>query len=158
MKILVAVLWLILPALFTLPVYAGSADTVVGIWNTQKKEAKIEIYKCGDKYCGKLVELTEPNYPAYDDKGMGGLPKVDRENPDPKLRSKPLLGLQIMKGFSFSGSDTWEGGIIYDAETGSSYRCKMTLLSPNRLKVRGFIGISLLGGSETWTREPVNRP
>lgn len=132
--------------------FAAGADEIMGLWNTAENESKIEIFKCGDKYCGRIVELKKPNYPADDKKGMAGQPKVDRKNPDPDLRTHPLLGLQIMEGFSFSGSNSWEGGRIYDPDNGKTYKCNVTLSAPNRLEVRGFIGISLFGRTSVWTR------
>lgn len=133
-------------------VFAAGADDIMGLWNTAENESKIEIFKCGNRYCGRIAELKAPNYPADDKKGMAGQPKVDRKNPDPDLRTHPLLGIQIMEGFIFSGSTSWEGGRIYDPENGKTYKCTMTLSAPNRLEVRGFIGISLFGRTSTWTR------
>jgi uncharacterized protein (DUF2147 family) len=83
---------------------------------------------------------------------MGGKPKMDRNNPSPDLRTRPLVGLQLMEGFRHKGDHAWEDGKIYDPESGKLYRCKMTLSSPQRLEVRGFIGISLIGRTSTWTR------
>lgn len=132
--------------------FAAGADDILGLWNTQENKSKIEIFKCGNRYCGRIAELKEPNYPADDEKGMAGKPKVDRKNPDPDLRTHPLLGLQIMEGFSFSGSNSWEGGRIYDPDNGKTYKCTVTLSAPNRLEVRGFIGFTFLGRTSIWTR------
>jgi uncharacterized protein (DUF2147 family) len=92
------------------------------------------------------------NYPADDKKGMGGKPRIDRENPDPKLRDRPVAGLEIMHGLKPAGPGKWDGGKIYDPETGNTYSCKMTLVSSNELHLRGFLGISLIGRTTTWTR------
>jgi uncharacterized protein (DUF2147 family) len=133
-------------------IFGAEPDGILGLWNTDKNESKIEIFKCGDKYCGRIAELKEPNYPADDKEGMGGKPKVDRKNPDPALRTHPIVGLQLMRGFVYSGGNVWEDGRIYDPNDGKTYKCKMTLSSPNRLEVRGFIGFSLLGRTTVWTR------
>jgi len=128
------------------------ADPILGLWNTPENKSKIEIFKCANKYCGRIAHLKEPNYPPDDKEGMAGQLKVDRNNPNSALRTRPLLGLQLMEGFIHSAGNVWEGGMIYDPDNGKRYRCKMTLSSPNRLDVRGFIGFSLIGRTSIWTR------
>jgi uncharacterized protein (DUF2147 family) len=137
---------------FLSPAYAASADDVLGAWVTQKGNSKVTIYKCGkskDKFCGKITWLKEPNYPA-DDK-MAGQAKVDRENPDASKHTRPIMGLNLVWGFKFDGSK-WVDGKIYNPEDGKTYSCFMELESPNKLKVRGYVGVSLLGKTVHWTR------
>jgi uncharacterized protein (DUF2147 family) len=131
---------------------AENPDAIVGKWLNTKGTAHIDIYKEGGKYFGKIVWLKEPVYPADDKKGMAGKTKVDRENPDPAKRSQPTLGLLVLRGFVHSGGNLWEKGLIYDPENGKDYKCKMTLRDADHLDVRGFIGFSLLGRTENWTR------
>ena len=131
---------------------AAEEDKVLGSWDTPEKDCKIEIFRCGNKYCGRIAWLKDPYYPADDKGGMAGRPIVDRENPNTDLRARPLLGLQIMEGFTYMGKNIWENGTIYNSDDGKTYKCKMTLSSPNRLEVRGFIGVPLLGGTSIWTR------
>jgi uncharacterized protein (DUF2147 family) len=134
------------------PALAGGGEDILGIWNDEEKIVQIEIYQCGDKYCGKLVWLKEPNYPAGSKEGAPGTPRVDHNNPDPAQRKTPLFGLVIMRGFTFRGDNSWSGGTLYDPKTGNTYRGKMTLVSPHELKLRGFVGIPLFGRTSTWTR------
>ncbi len=131
---------------------AADADAILGSWNTAENKSKIEIFKCGSHYCGKIAWLKEPLYPEDDEKGMAGQSKVDRNNPDPALRRQPLVGLQLMEGFSHDGDNRWQGGLIYDPENGKQYKCKLTLEPPDRLHVRGYIGFSLIGRTSVWTR------
>jgi len=133
-------------------VHADNPDAIAGKWLDQEKEAQIEIYKCGDRYCGKIIWLKEPSYPANDPKGMGGKPRVDRENPDPSKKSRPIAGMNLVWGFSFSGGNLWEDGFIYNPREGKTYKCKITLETPDHLRLRGFIGISLIGKTTHWTR------
>jgi uncharacterized protein (DUF2147 family) len=133
-------------------VFAADEDRVLGLWITPEKDCKIEIFKCGSKYCGRITWLKEPLYQADDEGGMAGKPVVDRENPNPDLRSRPLMGLQLMGGFTYIGKNVWEKGAIYNPENGKTYKCKMTLAAPNRLEVRGYVGIPLLGATSIWTR------
>lgn len=145
-----AVVWV--AVLMAASVWAANPDDILGKWWNQEKTSQIDIFKYQGKYVGKIVWLKEPLYPANDAKGMGGKPKVDRENPDASKRTQPLLGLIMVWGFTFSGGDLWENGFIYDPRDGKTYKCKMTLTSPDVLDVRGFIGISLFGKTNTWTR------
>jgi uncharacterized protein (DUF2147 family) len=132
--------------------FAAGPDDILGLWNTEKRDAKIDIYKCGTKYCGKIAWLKEPTYPAGSKEGVPGTPILDRNNPNPELRKKPLIGLLILLDFVFAGDNLWENGRIYNSDNGKIYSGKLTLISPDQLNVRGFIGISLFGGSTTWTR------
>ncbi len=133
---------------------AGAAgDGVIGTWKTADGRALIDIYHCDDKVCGRVAWLREPVFPAGDPEGMAGRPRTDRHNPRPDLRSRRVLGLQIMEGFTRDGDSRWGGGTIYDADTGRTYRARMTLIAPNRLDLHGYIGIPLFGRSSIWTRQ-----
>lgn len=80
----------------------------------------------------KIIWLKEPNYIHKDD-GPVGKQKTDRKNPDPSLRTKPLLGLQIMRGLTPKGNNKWVNGACYNPETGKTYKFKMQLTAPDRL-------------------------
>ena len=140
--------WLVLAAVKS---FAEERD-ILGVWNTADNRGQVEVFKKQDKYFAKIIKLKEPNFPLNDKRGMGGKPQVDRENPKPELRNRPLVGLEIMSGCVYAGKDEWKGGKIYDPENGKTYKCHMTLAATNRLELRGFIGISLLGRTTTWTR------
>ena len=128
--------------------HMASAQTMspLGVWTNAEKKATFEIYKCGDKLCGKIVSLTIPNDPAT------GKPKTDSQNPDLKLRSRPRLGLVFMQGFKYDSDNKWDDGKIYDPETGKTYSCYMKMESQSTMEVKGYIGFSLIGKSQTWTR------
>ena len=83
----------------------------------------------------------------------GDPPRLDEFNPDSALRDRPLLGITILHGFEYKGEHVWKGGTIYDPNTGKTYKSTMTLVDKNILKVRGFIGLSLFGRSDVWTRD-----
>jgi uncharacterized protein (DUF2147 family) len=123
----------------------NKASDVMGIWLTPgDNAAKIEIYKVGDKFYGKIVWMQNPN--------INGKPKLDSNNPNSSKRNIPRLGLEIMKGFTFNGSDEWKNGDIYDPQSGKTYSGYMYLKDRNTLKLRGYVGFSFLGRTETWTR------
>jgi uncharacterized protein (DUF2147 family) len=154
MRILSRVLVGLLSGLFACTALADGADAVAGMWLTKEGKARVEIVKNGDVYDGKIVWLKEPQYPADDAKGMGGQTKVDRENPDPALRTQPIIGLSLVRGFKYAGDNVWTDGTIYDPESGKTYSCKMTLMMDGTLRVRGYVGISIFGRTEIWTRPP----
>ena len=132
------------------PVKPG--DEILGTWHTTDDKSIVEVYKKKDAYFAKVVSLKEPNWPANDEKGMGGKPKNDRNNPKAELRSRAIAGLEFMNDFTYAGKNKWTDGKIYDPEVGKTYSCKMTLVNPKKLEVRGYVGFSLLGRTVEWTR------
>lgn len=134
--------------------FSADADSVLGLWYNQEKDARVEIYKCGDKYCGKVEWMKFPNYPDDSKEGAPGTPKLDNNNPDESQRKNPRLGLVIVKDMSYAGGEKWDGGKIYDPKSGKTYSGKMTMTDPETLDLRGYVGISLFGKTTTWTRKP----
>jgi uncharacterized protein (DUF2147 family) len=126
-----------------------TGDEAIGVWKNGEGTALVEIYKTtSGHYAGKIVWLKEPIDPETKK------PKLDKRNPDEKKRSVALLGMINMKAFSFNKEDKiWENGTVYDPKNGKEYSCKMELENTNTLLVRGFIGISLIGRTDTWTRQ-----
>lgn len=124
-------------------VFAQKADDILGKWLNSSGEGQIEIYKKGDKYFGKLIWIKEPN--------ENGKPKLDIKNPDAKLKSNPLVGLNIVKDFVYDGVK-WTDGKVYDPKTGKTYSGNMSMTGLNQLNMRGYIGISLIGRTENWKR------
>lgn len=118
---------------------------LVGTWFTEEKRAKVDVYPCADKFCGKIIWMDEPNEPD-------GTPKRDNENPEEELRNRTILGLQILSELQPESSKVWEDGEIYDPESGNTYSCYVELVDKNKLKLRGYLGFSLLGRTSYWTR------
>jgi len=149
---LFALCLLLLTSIFALPTLAVGSDDILGTWFNQDKDAKIEIFKCGNDYCGKIVWLKEPTYPPGSKEGTPGSPKVDTKNPDAAKRKTPLMDLQIVQGLQYSGDNQWKNGKIYDPDSGKTYSSKVTLPSHDQLDLRGFVGVSMFGRTEKWTR------
>lgn len=122
------------------------ADAVLGTWLNGTKKGHVQIYKQGGTYFGKLIWLGQPTDPAT------GKARIDEKNTDQSKRSRPLMNMVLMYNFKYDGGNVWSDGKIYNPEDGKEYNCKMTLQDPNTLLVRGYIGISLLGKTQTWTR------
>lgn len=122
---------------------AKAQDQIEKIWYNQEKTSKIQVYKARDgKFYGKIIWLKEPL--------KNGKPKVDDNNPDEKKRNMPIIGLVILKGLEKDGEKGYEDGSIYDPKNGKTYSCKITYKG-NTLDLRGYIGISLIGRTSTWT-------
>jgi uncharacterized protein (DUF2147 family) len=137
---------MLLFAAATVSAQSYKADDIVGTWLNQEATGKVQIYKEGDKYFGKLVWLRTPL------DSVTHQPRTDKENPDPALKSTPLIGLINLKNFTFNGKDEWSGGTIYDPKHGKTYKCYIQFESQNKLKIRGYIGVSLLGKTTYWTK------
>ncbi len=150
MKIRLFIISLLLGIFFIPDLIAQDADKVLGYWLTQYEDSQVKIFKTKDgKYYGNVKWLEKPN---NDD----GTPRLDKENEDEKLRSRTILGLQILKSFEYDADDKeWVDGTIYDPKNGKTYKCFMWFEDGDdqTLHVKGFIGFSLLGREVEWTRE-----
>lgn len=127
-----------------MPLAAAFAQDVIGKWKLEDGTAIVEVYKSGDVYNGKIVWLSEPTE-------EDGTPAKDTNNPDPKLRSREILGLNMLHGLKKEGSK-YAGGKIYDPGNGKTYNCSMQV-SGDVLKVRGSLDArGLLGRTMDWFR------
>lgn len=138
-------LYFIFIFVFSIILKAEKADDIIGQWYTENNESLVEIYKNNGKYYGKIIWLKEPN--------RNSKPKLDEKNPDDKLKERPIIGLNILKDFVFDGSNEWNDGKIYDPKSGKTYSCYIKFEGTDKLKIRGYIGISLLGRTTYWTRK-----
>lgn len=114
----------------------SSPNEIVGFYWSPKKDAKIEIYLKAGLYFGKFV--------------WAATPRKDAKNPNKSLQNRDILGLEFLTKFVYDDG-VYNGGEIYDPETGKTYSCKMSL-EGNKLKVRGYMGISLFGRTEYFER------
>ncbi len=109
---------------------ALAATPIAGRYVTEDGSGVIEIGRCGQTVCGKLVRIL---------KSEPGAPKTDVNNSDAALRSRPILGIPILSGFTDAGSD-WRGR-IYDPRNGKSYKSIVSRQANGSLKVQGCIAI-----------------
>ncbi len=118
-------------------------DDVLGLWWTDDKRAKIQIYKKGNEYWGKIAWLKEP----LNDEGK---PKVDSNNNDKSLRTRPVMGMDLISGFTYE-KGKWVDGDVYDPDNGKTYSCVMKLKG-DKLEVRGYIGLTMFGRTVVWSK------
>ena len=126
-------------------IQTGQAQSVTGKWKTfddETGDAKsiVEIYEKNGKIYGKIIEILEKGKEDKTcDKCKGS------------KKDKPVKGMVIIEGLSKDG-DNWEDGTILDPRNGKEYKCRINLENSDKLKVRGYLGVSLLGRTQYWTR------
>lgn len=125
---------------------AQGAASPVGLWRTiddktGRENGAVRILESGGALYGRIERITDP--------ARASLACVKCSD---DRKGKPLIGLDIMRGLK-RGGDVWDGGTILDPETGSIYKSSLRLDDGGqKLVVRGYLGISLLGRSQTWIR------
>lgn len=130
--------------LLVMPFAAAFAQDVIGKWKLEDGTAIVEVYKSGDAYNGKIVWLADPTE-------ADGSPAVDNNNPDPKLRSRQLIGLNMLSDLKKTDKE-YSGGKIYDPGNGKTYNCSMKV-DGDVLKVRGSLDKrGLVGRTMDWFR------
>ncbi|MEO9599602.1 DUF2147 domain-containing protein [Parasphingorhabdus sp.] len=130
----------LIPAAMIFVTPAMAADSIIGNWVTQDRDAIIKISKCGTSVCGRIYKylVTPPN----------GVGQKDIYNPNKKLRNRTILGMTILTGFKPDGN-IWRGK-VYDPKSGKTYRSEVRLNSANSLKMKGCIAFFCQG--QNWTR------
>ena len=129
------------------PVRAADPASPIGLWktvddHTGQPRALVRIYEQD----GRLFGRVEKSFTPGAESRVCAVCKDERHN-------QPMIGLVIIRGL-VRGGDSWDGGDILDPDSGTVYRCKVHLDEGGaKLVVRGFIGISLLGRSQTWQRQ-----
>jgi uncharacterized protein (DUF2147 family) len=124
---------------------ALAQSSILGNWQPPERDSIVEIYVCEDKVCGRVVELDEP----LDDDGN---PKTDISNRDKALRSRPILGMELLAGFTMKEPGDYREGQIYNPRDGKLYKAVLTVRKDGTLKVRGYVGVPALGKTQIWVR------
>lgn len=135
-------------------VSAQEADAAVGRYLPPEKDSVFEIFKCGEKYCGKMICIKDNAYKESEkEDGVPGTPYLDHHNEDAKLRSRPNLGLQFITGFDYIGEGVYKNGRIYNARDGKTYCGKFTIMPGDKLDLKGVLcSITFIGKTNTWIK------
>ena len=120
---------------------ATAEETVEGLWLVADGDGLVRISLVDGNPVGVIAGSVSDQEE-----------RKDELNPDPALRDRSLMGLQILGGFRQDGDGRWKKGRIYDPNNGKTYKCNLRVVDKNRLEVRGYIGVSWVGRSEEWTR------
>jgi len=142
--------FLIVSIIFSFLNIQAQSDEICDFWLTEKGDSQVQVFKASNgKFYGKVVWMEK-------DKDA-----TDTKNPNEKLRSVKVVGLQILNNSIYNPkSKTWEAGTIYDPESGNTYDCYLWLdKDKNILKLKGYVlGIKFLGRESQWKREPKLTP
>ena len=131
-----------LSLLLTAPAFAQQqASDVAGVWETASG-GYVQLYEDNGEWKGTIVG------------SKSGEARYDKNNPDESKRDRRLLGITILEGLEYVGDGEFENGEIYDPNNGKTYKAKATQTGPDTLDARGYIGISLVGKTQTWHRVP----
>jgi uncharacterized protein (DUF2147 family) len=119
-----------------------NAEKIVGKWMAlEDNNLEVEVYKTGNEYRAKIVWFDDS-----DDKSRQMAERCDTKNPDKKLRTRKIIGLQVMQGLVYNADDDeWQGGKIYDASSGKQWNAKAWLTTNGCLKVRGYWHLEFMG-------------
>ncbi|MBU3820976.1 DUF2147 domain-containing protein [Flavobacteriaceae bacterium XHP0103] len=137
-------LFVLLFVILSTKLFAQTESEIIGKWESDNKDVQIEIFKKDGKYYGKYLwgkEIVEID---------GKTSKKDTENPDPKLRSRNVIGITSLTDLTWNGNE-YTNGKIYNAPSGDTYGCKVWIKN-NKLNLRGYLGFSLLGRTATFHR------
>lgn len=118
------------------------SDAIAGLWSTGSQGGRVELYRCGAAFCGK-VDDAAPLRANPDHR--------DVKNPDRTLRDRRLKGLVVLRGFT-GGPREWTGGPLYDPETGEgAAKGYLTLRGDGKLEVKGCKA-AIFCRTKVWTR------
>lgn len=125
-------------------------DQILGFWQSTDNDLRVEMYAHNGKYNGRLVwflcEGDDPPMTAH----------RDTENPNPALRNRPWLGMNIVEGLTYQGRGEWHDGKVYDPNSGHTFDAAVRLIGSNQLTVRGYWKLPILGKSlqfRRWTNK-----
>jgi uncharacterized protein (DUF2147 family) len=135
---------ILIPVLAALwPLQTAAVDSVEGFWLTENRKAIVQTRLCGTGVCGHMVWMADPVDAA-------GKAKLGADG-------APLCGAQLIGELKERGDGRWSGGWVMDPRSGDRYRATLAMLSPEKIKLRGYLVMPFLGSSQVWTRVPDDR-
>lgn len=135
------ILCLCLTGLNTIP----PAMLLVGTWESEEKNLKMEMFEENGRFSGRMVWFKCSSEEVMTN-------SCDTENPDHKLKGRKLLGLKLVSELVYEGKNVWSSGKIYDPNSGNTYETRITLTSRNKATVRGYWKFRWLGRSMVFDR------
>ncbi len=125
------------------PASAGARSPILGQWITDQKNLIVEVYLAGPEYKAKIVWVADKAPES----------RLDDKNPDASLRSRKVIGMDVLQGFTYNeGAACWEGGHIYDATSGKTWSATAHMDGDESLVVRGYWGFQIFGKSLRFKR------
>ncbi|MBC8051611.1 MAG: DUF2147 domain-containing protein [Sphingobacteriaceae bacterium] len=124
------------------------SDAIIGNWMSVRGNVKVRVYREGEEYKAKVLWFKDT-----DDKTKPMNTRTDENNPDPKLRQRKLIGLQVLSELKYNPkSKRWEGGKIYDAKTGKTWSSVAYFGKSGLLNVKGFWQFEFIGKTMVFNR------
>ena len=117
--------------LLAAPGAARAGPEATGTWRMANGKVTVKVSHCGSNLCGTVVGLRKP-------RDRRGRPRLDKENPNPALRSRPVMGLTIMRNMKSNGQGNWSG-TIYNPDDGKTYSAYMALQDAKTMNVAGCV-------------------
>jgi len=126
----------------------NAGDRILGRWISEKRNLIVEIDKYGHEYRGRIIWFNDSDDPGYP---MNT--RTDFRNPDPSLRKKKLIGLEVLKSLTYDeASQTWENGLIYDSRNGKEWSSCINLTADGELFVKGYWHFKFIGKTTSFRR------
>lgn len=123
-----------------------NGDRIVGKWVSSEKNLVVQVYKSGDRFRGKIAWYKDDPAKAMDE-------WTDKHNPDPALRSRKILGIDVLRDLKYDPKgDVWEDGMIYEAKTGKEYNASAYIDKQGILRVKGYWHLKIFGKTMTFRR------
>lgn len=124
-----------------------NSDRICGKWMSAEKNLTVLVYKSGDQFKAKIIWFRDdPSLPMGEWR--------DKNNPDPALRSRKILGMEILRDIKYDADgNSWEGGMIYDAKHGREWNASAYINKEGLLKVKGYWHFKFIGRTMTFHRE-----
>jgi uncharacterized protein (DUF2147 family) len=136
--------------LFTTPqnktVIVPNCDQICGKWMSSEKNLTVLVYKSGDHFRAKIIWFRDdPSKPMEE--------WTDKNNPDPALRTRKILGMDVLSNFKYdTGNNSWEDGMIYDAKHGKEWNASAYIDEHGLLRVRGYWHFKIFGKTMTFSK------
>jgi uncharacterized protein (DUF2147 family) len=147
---LLAAVFAVIAAPFLARASEPDPSELLGNWMAESEKIAIELYRCEEYLCGKIIWVIKP----YRNNGEF---KRDKRNPDPALRQRGYCGIEVVRGLRGKNDRVWRHGTFYYPKKGRSFDLDIKLKDDDRLELRAYLGIRLLGMSETWLRPDPDR-
>jgi uncharacterized protein (DUF2147 family) len=128
-------------------VASDDPNAVVGRWAT--KDSVIEVAQANGTLHATIIAILDPVYKAGE-AGPVGTTRVDLKNPEPGLRARPIVGMDLLSNYAFKDGK-WQGN-LYDPESGKTYKSQITVSSDGKLQMRGYIGSPMFGRTQEWVK------
>ena len=119
------------------------SDAIIGEWWTEGREGRIRFERYKN---GTFRGITTWSKPSKDN------PQIDIHNPDPKKRRRSTVGIVLIWNLKYDGDGEYTDGYVYNPRDGNVYGMDVEVIDRNTLEIRGYLGISLFGQTQTWKR------